>query len=779
MDSALLNDESAQQYLDRRLQENDVKGAIEFAIKEQNRFPKLNRLIRFLGNITVQVSPADVEVDWYSVLGVDSSADIKTMKQQYMQLAKDNQLRSKEVHKLLNKAWDTLSNKFSRRDYDIRRKSRQVQPDAFVVKQASSSTQLLQPAPVLHDSSGNKQSSPRPVDSAQAVQMAPDLYNVSENDGRHLTSIPTVTNSTQPIPHVYNLSGNKEPGPRSVSTDTPLIQPALGMHSISGNNRSGLTVIPSDPHLILPQQGQSNIPGNGGSAPNLVPSATQSIHQRPGMYNVSGNVGIGPRLVFSAEESIQPGSGMDNAAGNSRSGPGSISSAQPSILAAPRLYNVWKKIKSNLSSASPSSRSFDPPPGLSSGSGNNPSGLTEVSNAQLFHSAHVNLKRRYEGEDLTSSTSVKVPRTQFKESGICLPPVAGPISTHIKHEKGLSLVEDTGDSSKNVSANNMPAESNGQKGVENEKVIPGVQRETEKVGGSGSKKGNSKKKLADVERNILMEMARNVIINKLKECNASASDNNEHKTADVIEEAATEGPNDDVLKTMEVPDSDFHDFDNDRTKESFAENQVWAVYDEDDGMPRLYALIRKASRRSSKLQVSWLNSAGNMEAELLKWIDSGFHQTCGDFCIQKKQISINLNSFSHRVTGWTKKANLFQIFPKKGDVWALYKNWSPEWNKHTTEEEKHKYEMVEVLSDYDESKGVTIVPLVKVAGLKAVFCKNSDEKEVRMVPKEEIFRFSHQVSSYLLTDQEATNLPNGSKELDPAALPLELLQVIH
>ncbi|KAL1827298.1 uncharacterized protein LOC108207403 [Daucus carota subsp. sativus] len=769
MDSLILDDKSARQYLDRRLQENDVKGAIEFAIQEQNRFPNLNRLLRFLGNITVQVSPAEEEIDWYSVLGVDSSADIKTMKLHYVQLAKDNQLRSKEVHKLLNKAWDTLSNKFSRRDYDIRRKSRQVQQDASVVKQASSSIQLLQPAPVPHDSSGIKQSGPRPVYSAQAVQTAPALYNVSENDGRHLTSIPTVTNLTQPIPDVYNVSGNKEPGPRSVSTDTLLIQPALGMHSISGNNRSGLTMIPSDTHLILPQQGQSNIPG--GSRSNLVPCATQSIHQRPGMYNVSGNVGIGPRLVFSAEESFQPGSGMDNVAGNSRS-PGSITSAEPSILPAPRLYNVWKKIKSNLSSASPSSRSFDPPPGLFSGSGN----------SQLFHSPHLNLKRPYEGEDLTSSTSVKVPRTDFKESGICLPPVAGPISTHIKEEKRLSLVEDTRDSSKNVSANNMPTGSNVQHGVQivsQEEVIPGVRRETEKVGGSGTKKGNSKKKLTDADRNILMEMARNAIINKLKEPNASARDNYEHKPADIIDDAAIEGVKEEELKKMEVPDSDFHDFDNDRTKESFAENQVWAVYDEDDGMPRLYALIRKASKKSSKLQISWLNSASNMEPESAKWIDSGFHQTCGDFCIQKEKIGIEMNSFSHRVAGWMKEANVFQIFPKKGDVWALYKNWSPEWNKHTTEEEKHKYEMVEVLADYDESKGVTIVPLVKVPGFRAVFGKNSDEKEVRMVPKEEIFRFSHQVSCYLLTDQEATNLPNGSKELDPAAMPLELLQVIH
>ena len=612
MDSVVLDEKSARQYLDRRLQENDVKGAIEFAIKGQDRFPKLKKLLHFLGNIVVQVSTDDEEIDWYSVLGVDPSSDIKTIKQHYVKLAKDNKLKSREVHKLLNRAWNTLSNKFTRGDYDARRSSRQIQQNASVVKQASSSKQLPQPEPVFDDATGDNISGLKPLPSAtEAIQPVPGLNNIRGNNGEDLTSISAATNSIQPTPDVDNVLKNKECVPRSVSTVTPLVQQASGIQTVSGNNGRCLIQLAPSVNKVL---------GKKETGTMIVSSAKQSTQPVPGMYSVSGNIGIGPRLNISAVKPFQPDPDMSNVSGYSRSGSSKVSSARPSIQPAPSKYDMKK---------------------------------------------------------------------------------------------------------------------------------------------------------------LLTEKARNVILNKLHELNAAARDKNEHNPADAIDDAATEGPNDDVLKTMEVPDSDFHDFDNDRTKESFAENQVWAVYDEDDGMPRLYALIRKASKRSSKLQVSWLNSAGNMEAELLKWINSGFHKTCGDFCIQKKQISIKLNSFSHRVTGWTKKANLFQIFPKKGDVWALYKNWSPEWNKHTTEEEKHKYDMVEVLADYDESKGVTIVPLVKVSGFKAVFCKNSDEKEVRVVPKGEIFRFSHKISSYLLTDQEATNLPNGSQELDPAALPLELLQVLH
>lgn len=304
----------------------------------------------------------------------------------------------------------------------------------------------------------------------------------------------------------------------------------------------------------------------------------------------------------------------------------------------------------------------------------------------------------------------------------------------------------------------------------------------EKISVSGSSTGDSREKLQDMEitTSLLVERARTEIRNKMNEWRAAAKEKNERNTTYIIEKAAAKDSGQDGLMTMEVPDSDFHEFDKERTPSSFGENQVWAVYDDDDGMPRLYALIQKVlSKRPFKLQISWLNSKSNKELGPLNWIDSGFHKTCGGFWVGKKQINNKLNSFSHKVSGWTKSARVYQIFPKKGDVWALYRNWSPNWNEHTTKEEKQKYDMVEVLEDYNEGKGVTIVPLVKVAGFKSVFHPPVDAKEVKIIPKEEIFCFSHQVMSYLLTDQEAPNVPKGSKELDPAAMPLELLQVLN
>lgn len=231
--------------------------------------------------------------------------------------------------------------------------------------------------------------------------------------------------------------------------------------------------------------------------------------------------------------------------------------------------------------------------------------------------------------------------------------------------------------------------------------------------------------------------------------------------------------------SMTVPDPDFHDFDQDRTENSFGDNQVWAAYDNDDGMPRFYAMIHNvASRKPFKMRISWLNSKSTAEFGPMNWVSCGFYKTSGDFRVGKYEINKSVNSFSQRVK-WRKGARgAIRIYPSKGDTWALYKNWSREWNEHTPDNVIHQYDMVEVLDEYNEEKGITVIPLVKVPGFKTVFRQHMDRKQARVIPREEMFRFSHQVPSCLLTGQESPNAPKGCWELDPAATPLELLQVI-
>jgi hypothetical protein len=230
---------------------------------------------------------------------------------------------------------------------------------------------------------------------------------------------------------------------------------------------------------------------------------------------------------------------------------------------------------------------------------------------------------------------------------------------------------------------------------------------------------------------------------------------------------------------IDVPDPDFHDFDKDHTERAFGNDQVWATYDCEDGMPRLYAMVQKViSLKPFRIKMSFLNSKSNSELAPINWITSGFTKTCGDFRVGRYQITETVNIFSHRVN-WTKgPQRIIRITPEKGDTWALYCNWSRDWNELTPDDVIYKYEIVEVIDDFTEEQYVNVIPLLKVAGFKAVFHRLTGPNVVRRIPKGELFRFSHRVPSSLLTGEERSNAPKGCHELDPAATPLGLLKVI-
>ncbi|QCD95080.1 uncharacterized protein LOC114181946 [Vigna unguiculata] len=328
---------------------------------------------------------------------------------------------------------------------------------------------------------------------------------------------------------------------------------------------------------------------------------------------------------------------------------------------------------------------------------------------------------------------------------------------------------------------------------------------------NGINKADSVGDISPVElRNLLMEKARKEISNKLRENQSNAVDktlkkesgNNFCKVNDKGEKILRNSEmcaqdntaiksfagstiakgNRKFLETtaIDVPDSDFHDFYKDRTEVSFTENQVWAVYDNDDGMPRCYAMIRGIiSLNPFKIKISWLNPNTNSKLDPIKWVASGFSKICGDFRLSRPEICSSPNFFSHKVRWRTGADGAICIYPRKGDVWALYRNWSPDWDELTPDEVIHKFDVVEVLEDFIEGHGIDVIPLLKVAGFRTVFHHHLDPTEIRIIPMEEMFRFSHQIPSYVLTGQEAPDAPKGCRVLDPAATPIEFLQLIE
>ncbi|KVI10174.1 uncharacterized protein LOC112506085 [Cynara cardunculus var. scolymus] len=304
---------------------------------------------------------------------------------------------------------------------------------------------------------------------------------------------------------------------------------------------------------------------------------------------------------------------------------------------------------------------------------------------------------------------------------------------------------------------------------------------------SMSNKINSTRELSPLEiRNMLMQKAQKEICRKIsewlseEEVEENKADHTKTFTGSNGNGNCTSSIKKGLCQTMDtqehqepammVPDPDFHNFDLDRTENSFQDNQVWAAYDDEDGMPRFYALVHKVlSRNPLKMKISWLNSKTTTEFGQIDWIGCGFRKTCGEFRVGRHEFYKSLNSFSQKVE-WTKTPRgSVLIYPRKGEVWALYRNWSRDWNEHIPDNVIHQYEMVEVVDDYNEEQGVAVSPLVKFAGFRTVFHPRTEQSEVKKILKEEMFRFSHQVPKYLLTGEEAHNSPKGCLELDPAA----------
>ncbi|KAI3503913.1 hypothetical protein L1887_32402 [Cichorium endivia] len=224
-------------------------------------------------------------------------------------------------------------------------------------------------------------------------------------------------------------------------------------------------------------------------------------------------------------------------------------------------------------------------------------------------------------------------------------------------------------------------------------------------------------------------------------------------------------------EVFECPDPEFSDFEKDRTKDSFAPGQIWAVYDTEDAMPRFYAFIRKVLSPGFNLQITWLKPVPETDDET-NWVDEELPVSCGNFKRGKHDKAEDLPMFSHLVSWEEGKKGIFYIVPRKGETWALFKNWNINWSNDGTG--KYEYEFVEVLSDYEEGFGFEVTYLEKLAGFRCLFGRKGDGELV--IPESDKYRFSHMVPSCRMSGEEREGVPKGCYELDPAGLPASVFE---
>ncbi|KAG2678527.1 hypothetical protein I3760_11G006400 [Carya illinoinensis] len=740
----------AKEIAEKKLMEMDISGATRYALKAQNLYPRLDGLPQLLVTLDVYTSAEERingEVDWYRVLGVEPLADDDTIRKHFRKLAlilhpdKNKSVGADGAFKILSEAWSLLSDKAKRIVYDQKRNlmgtyGKIADLKTSVVDGQNYSKNLSNG----HNFTSKYQRSathPRPAQTPESLK--PTFWTVCDSCKMQFEYLRTYLN--------YNLVCSNCHKPFK-AFETPPPAP-LNFDASSASWISYMQRHNSGPQKTV----------NNQCAPGKIPTSTTNA----GLAGFSSSVWSKKKFH----------SGAFSKSGDVATAPASTSSAAHAPGVFQPLFKQSNGVHEDAAAAAMSEEAYQ-------------------------GKAHATMKAgtSFESSNANFSAVQKADRPKKKR---CMD---RPRMGNKGREMADQMVMDGGF--------RMESASRTQKSS----------FETGRMNAARKHRLNVTREISPLEmRNMLMEKAKRDIHKKLNEWRMDSASKTSYKlktsekeigeknsgekalavngvkaekhrafvqnknTANVKKPSPANSGIDSDTKgadpmSMSVPDPDFHDFDMDRTEKSFGDNQVWAAYDNDDGMPRYYAMIHGViSRRPLKMRISWLNSKTNDELAPLNWISSGFYKTSGDFYVGKHEINRSLNSFSHKVKWKKGTRGSIQIYPMKGDVWALYRNWSPDWNEFTPDEVIHKYDMVEVLEDYSEG-GVTVVPLVKVAGFRAVFHRNLDPSRIRRtIPREEMFRFSHQVPSYLLTGEEGPNAPKGCRELDPAATPLELLHV--
>ncbi|KAI3976036.1 hypothetical protein MKX01_016719 [Papaver californicum] len=737
----------AKEIAERKFTARDVAGAKKFAIKAQNLFPGLEGISQMLLTLDVHLSGENKigdEADWYGILGVNPSADDDTVRKKYRKLAlmlhpdKNKSIGAEGAFKLISEAWSLLSDKAKRIIYDQRRflkASQQKVPSASGVSSATPPGANGFHNFTTPSSNVKAHKTTTKAAAAPAPTPAPALPRHSKPN----TFWTACHRCKMQYEYLRVYQNHKLLCP---NCHEPFLAVETPAPPVNASNASG--------HWPPPKQRQnfnhnSANKSSGGSGRKSSSSA--------------GNMGSDP----SNQSKWSPFSGT-------ASGGSATASAAAAAQAASVVQQAYEKVKRDREEAQAAGRRQEALRKKNS----NGSKRTASNSGAGTHD--MKAKRRRNGDETAGK------QTASGNGGAGMASGSGIMRNFLEKDRANSfstnsLPNSTRDLSQ-LELRNMLIEKAKRQICKklDECKLAAAGKATEKEKGKPEVITDRDKEREEVKETVIVEVdisdhnkgIESVDVKKL--LNGSPS----MDTHSVVFE--TESRN---TMSITVPDPDFHDFDRDRSENCFGNNQVWAAYDDDDGMPRYYAIIHKViSVNPFKMQISWLNSKTNTELGPLNWTGSGFSKTCGDFRVGKHEFNSSLNSFSHKVR-WTKgPRGVVIIFPKKGDVWAVYRHWSPDWNELTPDEVIHKYDMVEVLEDYTEDQGVVVTPLVKVAGFKTVFHRHLNTREVRNIRREEMFRFSHQVPSCLLTGSEAPGAPKGCRELDPAATPVELLQIV-
>ncbi|XP_061348457.1 uncharacterized protein LOC133293855 [Gastrolobium bilobum] len=208
------------------------------------------------------------------------------------------------------------------------------------------------------------------------------------------------------------------------------------------------------------------------------------------------------------------------------------------------------------------------------------------------------------------------------------------------------------------------------------------------------------------------------------------------------------------------------DFKKEISEKMFQCDQIWAIYGDRDNMPDNYAQIRKIEFTPDfRLYVSLLEPCSPSKG--LKRI------SCGTFKVKKAESQIvSLSAFSHQLNVKPMANNIYEIYPRKGEIWAVYKDRNYELT--SSNRCRGECHIVEVLADGDKSIQVVVLrPLKSSRPIFKVPRSQRSKTAVIEILREEVGRFSHQIPAFQHSGEDI----GGCWELDPSSVPGSVIQI--
>ena len=212
------------------------------------------------------------------------------------------------------------------------------------------------------------------------------------------------------------------------------------------------------------------------------------------------------------------------------------------------------------------------------------------------------------------------------------------------------------------------------------------------------------------------------------------------------------------------------DFAQQKSKDKFKLGQIWAVRTEGNVFPKTYAQVKKIESSPEFLVHVALLEPCSMPKGAIQPV------CCGTFKVKTgKTTVLPLSSFSHRLDAKPVGMNRYEIYPRKGEIWAMYKNRNTD--STCPKLDKGDYDIVEVMEDNEQT--IKAVILFCVSGFKSMFKVPRIQRSkagLLDIARAEISRFSHRIPAFQHSGEDDSRLAS-CWELDPLSIPASIISL--